>query len=88
MHVIAARVSASYQLQPSPALISGLIAGFVTSEAAMRAILPPEARAPLAGSALSNYVRQQDYDLSTSPTLETGFWVYLNFVGQRVDYTP
>jgi hypothetical protein len=88
VQVSAARVSASQRLQPAPALVSGLISGFVSSTSAMRAILPADVGAPLAGSALSNYVRQQDYDLATSPTMENGFWLYLNFVAQRVDYAP
>lgn len=86
--VLGARVSATYRTDPTPALTNGLIAGFVTNTAAMRVVLP-EAAGPLAaGSSLSNYVRQQDHDLASSPTGEDGFWIYLNFVAQPVEYTP
>jgi len=86
--VIGARVSATYQSQPATALVNGLIAGFVTNTAAMRVILPDEAGPPAAGSSLGDYVRQQDHDLVSSPTGEDGFWIYMNFVAERIEYTP
>jgi hypothetical protein len=88
IQVIATRVSATYQTAPSAALIAGLIAGFVTNAAAMRAILPMNLGAQLAGNPLSNYVRQQDHDLASSPNMQDGFWMYLNFVAKPIDYTP
>jgi hypothetical protein len=86
--VIGARVSATYRTQPAMALVDGLIAGFVTNAAAMRATLPAEAGPPAAGTSLSSYVKQQDHDLASSPTGEDGFWIYMNFVAERVEYTP
>jgi hypothetical protein len=85
--VVGARVSATYKSQPATALVNGLIAGFVTNTAAMRAIVPDEAGLA-AGSSLGDYVRQQDHDLASSPTGEDGFWIYLNFVAERIEYTP
>lgn len=86
--VVGARASATYRAMPEPALVNGLIAGFVTNTAAMQARLPEEAGPAAAGSSVSDYVRQQDHDLASSPTGEDGFWIYMNFVAQRIVYTP
>jgi hypothetical protein len=40
--IIAGQVSASYRPEPAPALVTGLVAGFVTTAAAMRAVLPDD----------------------------------------------
>ncbi|MET0389690.1 MAG: hypothetical protein ABW321_27200 [Polyangiales bacterium] len=86
--VIAGQMSAAYRTQPSARLVSGLIGGFVTREVAMRAILPPQTQPPLAGTALSDYVRLRDYDLASSPTMQDGFWLYMTFEAEPINYTP
>jgi hypothetical protein len=86
IQVTAARIGATYQLQPRAALTQGLIAGFVTNAAAMAAIVPSEAGPPVGGSALSTFVRQRDHDLAMSPNMQDGFWMYLNFVAEPVQY--
>jgi hypothetical protein len=80
--VVGARVSATYRALPEPALVNGLLAGFVTNTAARQARLPDEL------GALSDFVKQQDHDLAASPTGEDGFWIYLNFIAERIVYTP
>jgi len=85
--VTAARVSATYQASP-PALVKGLLAGFVTRTAAMEATLPSAAGPTVAGDSLSTYIRQRDYDQSASPNGEDGFWMYMNFVAKPIDYEP
>jgi hypothetical protein len=75
-------------VQPSAALVNGLLEGYVTATAAMRATLPEEAGPLVAGSSLDDYVKQQDHDLSSSPNQEDGFWIYMNFVAERIEYTP
>jgi hypothetical protein len=64
--VTAARVSATTRLQPSAALVSGLLAGFVTNTAAMRATLPLDAGPLAAGSSLNDYVKQRGRHVSRS----------------------
>lgn len=86
--VIGARVGATYRSAPEPALVNGLLAGFVTNTAAMQAQLPAEAGALAPGSSLNSFVKQQDHDPASSPTGEDGFWIYLNFVATRIEYTP
>jgi hypothetical protein len=88
IQVIAARVGATYQMQPRPGLVQGLIAGFVTNAAAMAAVVPTSAGPPVGGSSLSTFVRQRDHDLAASPTMQDGFWMYLNFVAEPVQYEP
>lgn len=88
IQVTAARVGATYQTQPGPGLTQGLIAGFVTNAAAMAAVVPAEAGPPVGGSSLSTFVRQRDHDLAASPTMQDGFWMYLNFVAEPVQYEP
>jgi hypothetical protein len=83
----ATRVSASYRGDPPEQLIDGLIAGFVTKAAAMRAVLPADL-APADGTPISDYIVAGDYDLSTSPTGEDGFWMYLNFVATPITLAP
>jgi hypothetical protein len=88
IQVTAARVGATYQMQPRPALIQGLIAGFVTNAAAMAAVVPADAGPPVGGSSLSTFVRQRDRDQAASPNMQDGFWMYLNFVAEPVQYEP
>jgi hypothetical protein len=88
IQVTAARVGATYQMQPRPALTQGLIAGFVTNAAAMAAVVPSSAGPPVAGSSLSTFVRQRDHDQAASPNMQDGFWMYLNFVAEPVQYAP
>ena len=88
IQVTAARVAATYQLQPRATLTQGLIAGFVTNAAAMAAIVPSSAGPPVGGSSLSTFVRQRDRDLATSPTMQDGFWIYMNFVAEPAVYEP
>lgn len=85
--VTAAQVSATYQADP-PALVKGLLAGYVTETAAMEAKLPSDAGPTVAGDSLSTYIRQRDYDRDSSPTGEDGFWMYMNFVAKPIDYEP
>jgi hypothetical protein len=87
VQVTAARVSATYQGQPA-ALVKGLLAGFVTRAAAMQAILPADAGPMVAGDSLATYIRMRDYDQSSSPNGEDGFWMYLNFVAKPITYAP
>jgi hypothetical protein len=84
--IIAGQVSASYRPEPAPGLIRGLVSGFVTTAAAKRTILPDDSGA--APTALNDYVRQADHDLASSPTMEDGFWIYMNFVAESIEYTP
>jgi hypothetical protein len=83
----AARVSATYRGDPPEQLVDGLIAGFVTNTAAMSAVLPPDL-GPAAGTPISDYVVKGDHDLTTSPTGEDGFWMYLNFVATPITLAP
>jgi hypothetical protein len=83
----AARVSATYRGDPPEQLVDGLISGFVTNAAAMRAVLPPDL-GPAAGTPISDYVVKGDHDLMTSPTGEDGFWMYLNFVATPITLAP
>lgn len=83
LDISAARVGASYA-----GVLRGLLSGFVTQQAAMRAILPRDTAGLLAGTPLSRYVRQKDYDLATSPNQQDGFWLYLNFVAEPVVFSP
>jgi hypothetical protein len=85
--VVAARVGATYRASPEPALVNGLIAGFVTNTTAMQTRLPDEAGPLAAGSSLSDFVKQQDHDRAASPTDEDGFWIYMNFVAKQIVYT-
>jgi hypothetical protein len=84
--VAAARVAATYQMQPKAALTQGLIAGFVTNAAAMAAIVPSDAGPPVGGSSLSMFVRQRDHDQAASPMMQDGFWMYMNFVAEPVPF--
>jgi hypothetical protein len=86
--VMEAKLSATYQNQPSAALVGGLLMGFVTSQDAMAAILPRDLGAPIGGTPFLNYVRRQDRDQAESPNMQDGFWMYLNFVAKPVTYTP
>ncbi|HKU39672.1 MAG TPA: hypothetical protein VJR89_16040, partial [Polyangiales bacterium] len=83
LDVTSARVGATYA-----GALRGLIFGFVTQQAAMRAVLPRDTAGLLAGTPLSRYVRRQDYDLPTSPNMQDGFWLYLEFVAEPVVLTP
>jgi hypothetical protein len=83
----AARVSATYRGDPPEQLVDGLIAGFVTNTAATRAVLPPDLGSA-AGTPISDYIVKADRDLSTSPTGEDGFWMYLNFVATPITLAP
>jgi hypothetical protein len=85
--VTAARVSATYQSQPA-GLVKGLLAGFVTRAAAEAATLPSVSGSMVGGESLSMYIRMRDYDQSTSPNGQDGFWMYLNFVAKPITYTP
>jgi hypothetical protein len=86
--VIGAKLSATYRAQPSPALVNGLLTGFVTNTAAKNAQLPDAAGAPTAGSSFGDFVKQDDHDQASSPSREDGFWIYLNFVAEPIEYTP
>lgn len=85
VQVTAGRVSATYQ---QAGLVRGLLAGFVTRAAAMQATLPSDAGPGVAGDSLSTYIRMRDYDQSSSPNGQDGFWMYLNFVAKPIEYTP
>lgn len=86
--VLDAKISATYQNQPSAALANGLLMGFVTGQAAMDAVLPRDLGPPVGGTPFANYVRRQDRDQAQSPNMQDGFWMYLNFVAKPVTYTP
>jgi hypothetical protein len=77
-------VSATYQAEPKQ-LLNGLLAGFVTDAAAMRAILPPELGTLTAGRPFSDFVRSADKDNDESPTGAPGFFIYFNFVATPVE---
>lgn len=78
-------VSATYQASPKQ-LLNGLLTGFVTTAAAMRAILPREVGPPAAGMPIGNFVRSADKDDARSPTGEPGFFIYFNFVAKPVEF--
>ena len=82
----AARLAATYQGSPVNALMSGLIAGFLTKQRAMQTSLPDYLGPPLAGTPLSDYLDAKEADMAASPNGEDGFWVYLNFVAKPVTY--
>jgi hypothetical protein len=85
VQVTAGRVSATYQ---QAGLVRGLLAGFVTRAAAMAATLPADLGPMTAGDSLATYIRSRDYDQSSSPNGQDGFWMYLNFVAKPIEYMP
>jgi hypothetical protein len=87
IQVTEARVSATYQMQPQ-GLVKGLLSGFVTRRAAMQATLPSPTGSSVGGETLSTYIRSRDYDQSSSPNGDDGFWMYLNFVAKPIEYAP
>lgn len=82
--MIACSVAASYDAG-GQRLVDGLIAGFVTDANAMQALLPSYLPL-LAGSPVSDFLNDDDHDLEQSPTDENGFWLYLNFEAEMVEY--
>jgi hypothetical protein len=83
--VVAVKIGATYQANPKQ-LLNGLLYGFVTDAAAMKATLPAEAGAAASGMPLSNFIRSQDKDTADSPNGMAGFWIYFNFVAKPVDF--
>lgn len=77
------KLSATYQANPKQ-LLNGLLMGFVTDAAAMRAVLPRQAGTGLAGMPLSSFVRSTDKDNGAGPNGQSGFFIYLNFVANPV----
>jgi hypothetical protein len=77
------KLSATYQASPKR-LLNGLLAGFVTDAAAMRAVLPRDAGVGIGGMPLSNFVRSVDKDNAASPSGQPGFFIYFNFVANPV----
>jgi hypothetical protein len=86
--VTAVQVAAQVQQGAAPKLVTGLLAGFVTSAAAMAAVLPSSAGSMLSGQAFGSFVRRQDYDRDESPNMQDGFWMYMNFTATPVQYMP
>jgi hypothetical protein len=83
-----ARLAATYSGTPPSTLMTGLISGFVTKTKAMQALLPSYLGPPLAGTALSDYLRAEDADKAESPNGEDGYWLYVNFGADPITYTP
>jgi hypothetical protein len=83
MAVTQVKLSATYQASPKQ-LLNGLLAGFVTDAAAMRAVLPRDAGVTLGGMPLANFVRSVDKDTAASPSGQSGFFIYFNFVATPV----
>lgn len=81
-----AQVAASYDGAAPDRLVHGLIRGFMTLEDADSALLP-DYLLLLAGSPLSSYLRAEERDDEQSPTGEQGWWVYLNFVAEPLQWT-
>jgi hypothetical protein len=80
-----ARIAATYVGDPPAQLGDGLLAGFVSTKHAMEALLPTYL--PLiGGTPLTDYLDQSDSDAMQSPTGESGYWLYINFVATPVDY--
>jgi hypothetical protein len=82
-----ARLSASYEGAPPARLIDGVIEGFLTKAKAAESTLPDFLGPPLAGTMLSDYLKNSDADMAQSPTGEDGYWLYLNFVAEPIQYT-
>ncbi len=84
LSVTQVKVSATYQAEPKQ-LTQGLLTGFVSDDAASRAILPRELGAPAGGMPIGNFVRSADKDTALSPSGQPGFFIYFNFVAKPVE---
>jgi len=94
-----ARVGATYSGLPVSNLISGLIVGFLSEQAAQDALLPDSLPGiggdPLyehlaaGGAAGSSCSGRDDRDTRTlaDGSTETGFWFYIDFTAERADWT-
>jgi hypothetical protein len=59
----------------------------LTKAKAAESTLPDFLGPPLAGTMLSEYLKDSDADLTQSPTGEDGYWLYLNFVAEPIQYS-
>jgi hypothetical protein len=79
-----AQISATYSGDPATSLVTGLLRGYVT-EADADVTLIPDDVALVGGDPLSSLLL--DSDMDTGPNGETGWWFYISFEAELVDYT-
>ena len=80
-----ARISARLEQGSPPRLVDGLLIGFVTESAAAAAVIPSYIPL-LAGMPLTSFIPTEDFDPDTKPGNENGYWLYMNFEADTVDY--
>jgi len=83
--LIEAQLAATYVGDPATELEGGLVRGYLTQAAADASIIPDDI-AVVGGMPLSAILRVEDKD--TGPDGEDGWWFYINFTAEKVDYTP
>jgi hypothetical protein len=92
---IEGRVSGTWSGDPPDRIVGGLMAGFVTEDAARAAVLPPEVGSQICGDpSLYTLLKgggscqggddRDDLDGDGTPD---GWWFYFAFEGQRVDWS-
>jgi len=86
LELSAAQVAASYDGAGPDRLVHGMIRGFLTVESATSALLPSYLLL-FAGSPLSDYLADAERDMAQSPNGKDGWWVYLGFTAEPVDYS-
>ena len=90
-----ARLAANYQGDPATGLVTGLLRGFVSLEAA-NAVLLPDDLPLVGGQVLSRFLHNGPSSCRSSPARDvgpaigggttTGWWFYLSFTAELVDW--
>lgn len=85
LELTATQVAASYDGAGPDRLVHGMIRGFLSVDSATSALLPAYLLL-FAGSPLSDYLDAAERDMAESPNGEDGWWVYLGFTAEPVEY--